>query len=137
MGNRAVITAGTTPASPCIYLHWNGGYASVLAFLKAAKDLGIRRMPWNNAGQARAFDAIAAVVAGPFFGCDVGRTVYRETYGETDTNNHDNGVYVIDERLNICDRLFTRLGREEVDPAKTSAVYEQIMARAPVFNGEL
>ena len=43
MGNRALITLSTQRAAPAIYLHWNGGRASVLGFLKAARQLGIAR----------------------------------------------------------------------------------------------
>jgi hypothetical protein len=41
MGNRALLTFSTEPTAPAIYLHWNGGRASVLGFLKAARQLGI------------------------------------------------------------------------------------------------
>ena len=42
MGNRAVITASKLKDSGLgIYLHWNGGRASVLGFLKAARQLEI------------------------------------------------------------------------------------------------
>lgn len=40
MGNRAVVTV--KGSSVGIYLHWNGGIESVTAFLRAAKDLGVR-----------------------------------------------------------------------------------------------
>lgn len=42
MGNRAAIAIRKTKGSPAIYLHWNGGPESVLAFLHAAKELEVR-----------------------------------------------------------------------------------------------
>jgi len=42
MGNRAVITFATYTNAPAIYLHWNGGRASVEGFLSAARQLGLR-----------------------------------------------------------------------------------------------
>lgn len=127
MGNRAVITASNTKNAPCIYLHWNGGRASVEGFLAAARYLSIRGT------DSKTFDAIAETIASYFFGCKVGFTVYRETYGRADTDNWDNGVYVIDADLNIVGRKFKR-SSEEVNPEKTQGIFEQIVSRAPVYN---
>ena len=41
MGNQAVVVLESAPEVG-IYLHWNGGPESVLAFLQAAKDRGVR-----------------------------------------------------------------------------------------------
>lgn len=60
-------------------------------------------------------------------------TVYRHEYGSADTDNWDNGVYVLDSNLNIRKRLFKRSG-EEVDSEKTFAIFENIVSRAPAFN---
>lgn len=131
MGNRAVITFMQADSAPCIYLHWNGGRASVKAFLRAARDLGMRRIDSKN--QHQIMDAMADMIGKSFFGNDVGLGVYRQTYGESDTDNWDNGVYVLGFDMDICGRRFERHG-EEVDSEKTQAIYEQIMARAPVYN---
>ena len=40
MGNRAVISFSTSPAAPSIYLHWNGGRASVEGFLAGCLEAG-------------------------------------------------------------------------------------------------
>jgi hypothetical protein len=40
MGNRAVISFSEAKTATGIYLHWNGGPESILAFLDAAKKLG-------------------------------------------------------------------------------------------------
>jgi len=41
MGNRAVITQSTADSAPAIYLHWNGGRASIDGFLQAARVAGL------------------------------------------------------------------------------------------------
>jgi len=55
MGNRAVITASELQTVGVgIYLHWNGGPESVLAFLDVARERGFRdpaamtNMPWPD-----------------------------------------------------------------------------------------
>lgn len=132
MGNRAVIAYSTADYAPVVYLHWNGGRASVEAFLKAARYLGVRVQPGNA---KPAMDALADIIARPFFGHDVGFNVYRETFGSSDTDNWDNGTYLIDEDLQIIGRLHNRSGTEEVNAEKTRDIFEVIVARAPVFNG--
>ena len=120
MGNRAVVTFKTHPSSPCIYLHWNGGRASIEGFLRAAKVLGI-------VGDHREkMDALADVLARGFFKNPVGMNVYREEYGKTDTDNWDNGVYVINDDWEIVDRLFKR-HEEEIDWKKTRRITASIV----------
>lgn len=131
MGNRAVITFLQADSAPCIYLHWNGGRASVEAFLKAARDLGMRRISVQN--QHQIMDALANMIGRNFFGHDVGMTVYREKYGRSDKDNGDNGTYVLGFDMHICGREFKR-NFDEFDPGKSAAIYEQIMASAPIYN---
>lgn len=86
MGNRAVIT--TEDKKIGVYLHWNGGRDSIEAFLLYCK-LKEYRAPENDCyGWARLCQVI-----GNFFGgtCSVGI----DTYDSLDTNNWDNGVYII------------------------------------------
>ena len=130
MGNRAVITFIQADSAPCIYLHWNGGRASVEAFLKAARELGLRRIDGQN--QTQVMDELANMIGRHFFGHDIGMTVYRETYGRADKDNWDNGVYVLDREMHSCGRQFAR--GEEVNPEKTQAIYQHIIERAPIFN---
>lgn len=132
MGNRAVITFSQSYNSPCIYLHWNGGRASVEGFLQAARDLGVRRCN-SSAEEGLVMDALAAVIARPFFGNDIGFMIYRETYGRADKDNWDNGTYLLNRDMTIGGRLFAG-GSEEVNAEKTKAIYEQIMARAAVYD---
>ena len=147
MGNRAVITFSQDANSPCIYLHWNGGRASVEAFLQAARYLGLRNCPQAGYGlagkhaEAMVLDDLAQMIARHFFRGAVGYTVYRELYGRADKKNGDNGVYVLNHDMTIGDRLFVkgshgdwmRLG-EEIDATKTREIFEYIVQRAPVFN---
>jgi len=123
MGNRAVITPRVGDTAPVVYLHWNGGLASVKGFLWAARFVIPAGSPEER------MDAFAKLVAEYFFDTQVDRlTVYRETYGRSDTDNYDNGVYVIDEDWKIRQRLHNRYG-EEIDQEKSIAIAQQIMDR--------
>lgn len=123
MGNRAVITQSTDDNAPCIYLHWNGGRASVEGFLSAARDLGLA-----GSGQ-RHIDALADLITRRFFKVSpMAVHVYREPYGRTDRDNGDNGVYVIDENFEIVERRYLRDSFcEEVDAEKTAGIRDQIV----------
>jgi hypothetical protein len=136
LGNRAVITFGTATASPCIYLHWNGGRASVEGFLSAVKALRINPPDpkWGMIDEARFFEQMARVVGPWFFGNDPGFTIYLEEYGGADKDNYDNGVYVLSkDTLEIVGRKYK--GQiEELNSEKTAAIRDQILARAPIFN---
>lgn len=138
MGNRAVITFGQDVNSPCIYLHWNGGRASVEAFLLAARHLGLRGCPEAGHGlagkhaEAMVLDDLAGIIGRHYFGHDVGYTVYREQYGRTDKDNGDNGVYLLNRDLTIGGRLYSR--GEETNATKTAEIFASIVQRAPVFN---
>jgi len=129
MGNRAVLTFSTAANAPCIYLHWNGGMASVEGFLSAARTLGLRRMQ----SQAETMDQLATMIARHFFGVDVGMTVYRERYGQSDANNYDNGVYKLAPDLTISGRIY-KLRMDEIDPVKAREIHDYITAKAPIFN---
>lgn len=128
MGNRAVITFTNHATSPCIYLHWNGGRASVEGFLKAAKTLGITPDKFNH--ESEFLDAFAQLIAERFFNGKVGMTIYREKYGTAHTDNWDNGVYVIDNALEITGRIFMR-GTEEINQEKTEEISNSIVNWQP------
>ena len=92
MGNRAVIAFQeenwntVQPGSMGIYLHWNGGPDSVTAFLDAAKELGVRA---DDYGVARLCQII-----GNWFGGTL--SIGIGTCRTMDTDNGDNGTYVVD-----------------------------------------
>ena len=92
MGNRAVITASTTQTTGVgIYVHWNGGLESVLAFLHVAKERGYRDPTNDNTyGMARLCGLICE-----FFGLKSSISVGIGQLKELDCDNGDNGVYVI------------------------------------------
>lgn len=125
MGNRAVISfADPGPNSPVIYLHWNGGLASVRAFLLAAKDLGL-----DPTDRTAFLDRWAEILAEHFFGSPVGTNVYRETYGTADKDNGDNGLYIIDRHLSVIGLKFAPMWwREEHNAEKTAGIRREIVA---------
>lgn len=129
MGNRAVLTFSTSKTAPAIYLHWNGGRASVEGFLDAARALGLR----HATNPTATMDRLAGMLARHFFGTDVGMTVYREEFGRTDADNYDNGTYILAPDLTIKSRMHTRHG-EEINQEKTREIFERLTAAAPAFN---
>jgi hypothetical protein len=108
MGNRAVIafTDATSNSSPCVYLHWNGGLASVQGLLDAAQRMDIEPT-------AAALHGLAQIL--------IGSSAYLEPYGRADKDNWDNGTYLITRDWRIVKRLYTR-GGEERDAEKTAAI---------------
>jgi len=89
MGNRAVITLAKKPTenSVGIYLHWNGGAESVLAFAETAKHFGVRFYDETYA------TARLAQIIGNFFGGTTSLGV--GILGQLDCENYDNGTYRI------------------------------------------
>ena len=94
MGNRAVITDKDKQIG--IYLHWNGGRDSVEGFLTYCKLRGFR---FDSYGRAR-----FCQVVGNFFGG--GLSLGIDLYERCDTDNWDNGVYVVDN-WEIVERLYS------------------------------
>jgi len=136
MGNRAVITMTERDDSPAIYLHWNGGKASIEGFLMAARKFAKVR-PVTPQGQLVCgpylneedfMDHLAEMIGKYFFGTKVNKLhVYREPYGRTDRDNGDNGTYVINGLMEIADRRYVREGyAEEIDEDKTLGIAIQI-----------
>ncbi len=91
MGNRAVITTRKNFENNGvgIYLHWNGGRDSVEAFLKYAELKGYRPPDKDCYGWARLCQVI-----GNFFGG--GYSIGIDTVDKLDTDNGDNGTYIIE-----------------------------------------
>jgi hypothetical protein len=86
MGNRAVIT--TEAKDLGVYVHWNGGRDSIEAFLLYCKLKGYR-CPENDCyGWARLCQVISN-----FFGGEL--SVGIDRYDRLDTDNGDNGTYII------------------------------------------
>lgn len=102
MGNRAVITTEKNFENNGVgvYLHWNGGYDSVSAFLKYCEIKGYRTPDTDNYGWAR-----LCQVVGNFFGGST--SVGIDTVDKLDCDNYDNGVYII-KGWEIVDRKHKR-----------------------------
>lgn len=121
MGNRAVITTHPlNPKSLGLYLHWNGGRASVEGFLGACKELGYRAPDSDCYGMAR-----LAAAACAFF--PDGLSVGIDTVDRLDTDNHDNGTYLI-KGWEIVGREHVR-GSEEIDAQKTADIQATVVKR--------
>tara|TARA_R110000868_G_scaffold19939_6_gene85036 strand:- start:1131 stop:1541 length:411 start_codon:yes stop_codon:yes gene_type:complete len=123
MGNRAVITTAPYKASNVgIYVHWNGGRASVEGFLQAAKALEYRS-PAHDRSYALA--GLAGLIWS-YLGTD-GLSVGIDRCDHLDTLG-DNGVYLIGDDWQIVDRQNFAY-EEEVDPAKTAEITATILAK--------
>ena len=100
MGNRAIIQTKESYENEGIgvYLHWNGGYDSVSAFLKYCELKGYRTPDSDSYGWAR-----FCQVVGNFFGggLSLGIDNFSKDAGEW----QDNGTYII-EGWKIVDRKF-------------------------------
>lgn len=106
MGNRAVITtkANFENNGIGIYLHWNGGYDSVSAFLKYCELKGYRTPDNDCYGFARLCQVI-----GNYFGG--GLSLGIDTVDKLDCDNYDNGVYII-EGWKIVDRKYNNYAEQ-------------------------
>ena len=102
MGNRAVITIkeNNTPKEDwqSLYLHWNGGRDSVEPLLHVAKLYGIRCQADPSYAIAR-LSQLTGNTLGGTLSLGVG------TYKQLDTDNYDNGVYVVKD-WEIVDREY-------------------------------
>ena len=114
MGNRAVLNFEGSDTG--IYLHWNGGRASIEAFLAAANDLELRT---DDYGIARLAQAI-----GNWFGGTLSIGV--GSLSRLDRDNGDNGEYVI-KGWKIIGRNYFE-GSEEVDAEKTSTIRKEVVS---------
>lgn len=95
MGNRCVIT--NKEKTRAIYQHWNGGRDSIEPLLKVAKLLG------------GGFDKLCEISSKVFDGEEIN---YEEADND-DLDCLDNGVYIINEDLEIIGREGLRYEREQ------------------------
>lgn len=109
MGNRAVIT--TEDKKIGVYLHWNGGRDSVEAFLEYCKREGYRRPESDSYGWA---DLVRVI--GNYFG---GNTcIGVGSYENLDTDNGDNGVYIIRDWQIVGREFFSGTEQKEYELEK-------------------
>lgn len=124
MGNRAVLQFGKNPNNSLgIYLHWNGGRASVQGFLNAVNQIPEYRGQSKDYKTARLIQLIGLFFSGGYsVGVDIANNL--------DRDNWDNGTYIIDEdkenkELAIIDRLFIKsYFKEEINQEKTDQICE-------------
>lgn len=126
MGNRAVITFapkscvekyrvkdGKNPNSVRgfvkdnanlvgVYVHWNGGIESIKPFCQAAKEIGFRCPTGDRSYGVARFTQLVA----NFFGCTSSTSIGVDTLSNLDTDNYDNGVYIVGEDWEIIGREF-------------------------------
>lgn len=123
MGNRAVITTAPYDDNAVgIYVHWNGGRASIEGFLAAAKELEYRS-PASDRSYGLA--GLAGLIWS-FLGTD-GLSVGIDQCRNLDIEG-DNGVYLIGGDWEIVGRRNNGY-HEEVDPGKTEAIKQTILAK--------
>jgi len=130
VGNRAVIILESMP-SVGVYVHWNGGPESVLAFLEATRRRGSR----SPAGDATyAFARLVQTIADYFErGDGEGRGLLSVGAGPVellDTDNGDNGTYVIGDDWEISRREHARSHAKGVpkgEEAKHQGIIEHLM----------
>jgi hypothetical protein len=124
MGNRAVITAAGSESG--IYVHWNGGRESVEAFLRAAKDLGVRD-PDDDSSYFHA--RLAQIIANWMGGT---ASVGIGALSELDTDNGDNGVFVVGAGFEIAPRNDANLTAAE--KKRSNDIYNAVMkVNQPIF----
>ncbi len=133
MGNRAVISfQGSTTG---IYLHWNGGPESVMAFIDGAKELGVRDpATYPSYGIAR-----IAQIIGNWFGDRTSIGV--DSLAKLDCANGDNGQYVIGTDGVIIARKYLNGSPDyrtpDALPAKLRTKYDTIKAQVIAKNKAL
>lgn len=98
MGNRAVITDKEKKFG--IYVHWNGGRDSIEGFLEAARRLKYRT---PEEDPTYAFARLTGIICA-FFGLDDSLGVGVGPLDELDTDNGDNGVYVVGDDWKVVGR---------------------------------
>lgn len=102
MGNRAVVTSIHTKHSKealGVYLHWNGGPESVLAFCDCAKILGFDSL---NSERAYGYSRFCQMIGNFFGGSD---SLGIDLVHKLDTDNGDNGIYYVNEDWRIVERV--------------------------------
>jgi hypothetical protein len=111
MGNRAVIAFSKNPYDTGIYLHWNGGPESVLAFLEVCRIRHYR----DPVGDPQYAMARLIGVMHKFF--EGGESVGVGPLSTLDINNRDNGAYLIGRGWEVTERWGSGSGPVMASPA--------------------
>ena len=125
MGNRAVISNREAWRDVAIYVHWDGGRPSIEAFLKYAKDKGVRD---DDYGLARLVQIICNYFGGTL-SIGVGNIDRLDTDG-------DHGIYEI-SNWEIVGRRRNDPSYEETDPSgeRQARVYNGVAEENDKFFG--
>lgn len=125
MGNRATVSfAGTNPAAPCAYLHWSGSRCSVEAFLDIVRAAAPESVNPVHITPIAARDAFARAALA------FGTSVCVGTYEECDTDNGDNGTYIVDSSLEIVGRQFAEGIDDDDDDEHRAAIVAVTLSNA-------
>jgi len=101
MGNRAVVCFDSFDENSIgVYFHWNGGRDSIESILKATREVMGGRLGDSSYGMARFVQVAGTALPGnTSLGLGQCKTL--------DTDNYDNGTYVVDsETMEITNRLY-------------------------------
>lgn len=129
MGNRAVITTAPFGLDNVgIYVHWNGGVESIVAFLGAAERMGMRS-PEDDPSYAMA--RLTQIIANYFGGSTsvgIGRV------RDLDYDNGDNGTYLIGGDWEIVGREFW--GEDgPIDNDRRKRIEDEVVHKTEVLTG--
>jgi len=126
MGNRAVITASESKTKGVgIYLHWNGGPESIAAFLQVCKDREYRS---PGSDQSYAMARLTGVIH-EFF--DGGLSVGLGDISNLDTDNFDNGVYVIGGDWEVTGRWGEGSRQNDCNPETFDGFQKEYLEEIP------
>ena len=117
MGNRAVIYIEGQNTG--IYMHWNGGRDSVEPLLQVAKEYGIRG---DDYGTARLTQIIGNTLGGTL-------SLGVSSLDRLDTDNYDNGTYVINDKFEIVDRRYMHNSEQTSTPSEHDAFVKYIHSK--------
>lgn len=120
MGNRAVIACNSRKMDIGIYVHWNGGPESVLAFLEAARQFGVRSPAEDEPYYLARLTQIIANFMGGTTSVGLGRLQC------SDCDNGDNGLYIVGPDGKLKDRKYVP-EHERVRPFDEK-YYEAVLA---------
>jgi hypothetical protein len=126
MGNRAVISLGKNydDSNIGIYLHWNGGKASVEGFLHATRVILSGRLGCESYGTARLIETICSFFENGPDSIGVNQCKL------LDTDNYDNGTYTVDPAtMKITGRLFDGSENTETNREKSLTIAHQLIAK--------
>jgi hypothetical protein len=125
MGNRATVSA--KKSTTAVYLHWNGGRASIDGFCLACKRLGFRSPGTDESYGSAYFTAVCALFFGDGLSVGVGK---KGSFG-----NEDNGHYEIGKDWEVLSGSIEECSKEKTEhiAAKIVAMWKAAQAAGVQF----